>query len=75
MRWEKLAKPLEEIGKWFLNIGLIVIAGLIVQPIVKGKGEFVVKGLLTAIIFGFAGFVVILISELLKGGSKNGGSL
>ena len=57
---------MEELGKWFLNIGLVTIAGLIIQPIVKGHSEFVSKGLLTSIIFGIVGFTLILISELLK---------
>jgi len=66
MRWEKLAKPLEEFGKWFLNIGLITIAGLIIQPVVKGNASFVWEGTFLAIMFAVVGFGLIFLSELLR---------
>ena len=68
MRWEKLAKPLEEFGKWFLNLALITIAGLIIQPIVKENASFVLEGTFLSIMFATIGFGLILISELLRKG-------
>jgi len=65
MRWEKLAKPLEEFGKWFLNLALITIAGLIIQPIVKENASFVLEGTFLSIMFATIGFGLILILEKL----------
>ena len=67
MKWENLSKPLEELGKWILNIGLVSIAGLIIQPLIKGTQKFIPIGLGVAIISALLGFSLILISELLKG--------
>jgi hypothetical protein len=66
MRWEKLAKPLEELGKWFLNAGLAFLVGLVIQPFVKGENSYVLIGLGAILIVVPTGLGLILISELLK---------
>jgi len=66
MRWEKLAKPLEEFGKWFLNAGLAFLVGLVIQPFVKGESSYILIGLGALIIVVPTGLALILISELLK---------
>ena len=70
MRWEKLAKPLEEIGKWSLNAGLAFLAGLVIQPLVKGKNDFLPLGLIAVVFAVFIGAGLILISELIKEDGK-----
>ena len=52
MNWEKLAKPLEELGKWFLNLGLLAIGGLIIQPFTKSNENFICLGAITALATG-----------------------
>ncbi len=66
MNWEKLAKPLEELGKWFLNVGLLAIGGLIIQPFTKGNENFVCLGAITALVTVIVGIALLLISEMLK---------
>jgi len=66
MRWEKFAKPLEELGKWFLNAGLAFLVGLVIQPFVKGENSYVLIGLGAILIVVPTGLGLILISELLK---------
>ena len=66
MRWEKLAKPLEEFGKWFLNAGLAFLVGLVIQPFVKGENAYVLIGIGAILIAVPTGLGLIFISELLK---------
>ncbi len=66
MNWEKWSKPLEELGKWFLNIGLLAVGGLIIQPFIKGNENFICLGAIVALLAVVIGVVLLLFSEILK---------
>jgi hypothetical protein len=66
MKKHKLAKPLEELGKWFLNASLAFLVGLVIQPFTKGNKNYVVLGLVGIVIANLIGFSLIFISELIK---------
>jgi len=70
MKWEKLSKVLEELGKWFLNAGLLFLGGLVIQPFVKGNNSLIWKGLIAILISVPLGAVLIWISETIKGDNK-----
>ena len=63
---EALGKTLEEIGKSFLTTGVMAIAFLIFQPLVKGSTEFIITGSLIAFLSFLMGFGLIYISEVIK---------
>jgi len=70
MKWNKLSKPLEELGKWFLNVGLAFLIGLVIQPFVKGNKKFLSTGLIAIVIVNVIGFILIFISEQIKEDKK-----
>jgi Na+/H+ antiporter NhaA len=62
----KFSKPLEELGKWFLNVGLATYVAVILQPLVKGTETVSFKGFLAVLIAVGIGFGLILLSESIK---------
>jgi hypothetical protein len=66
MWWNKLSKPLEDLGKWFLNVGLAFLVGLVIQPFVKSDERLISLGLVAVIIAVLSGISLIFLSEIIK---------
>ena len=63
---KKTSKVLEELGKWFLNAGLLFLGGLVIQPFVKGNNSLIWIGLIAILTSVPLGAILIWISEIIK---------
>jgi hypothetical protein len=57
---------LEDLGKWFLNVGLAFLVGLVIQPFVKSDERLISLGLVAVIIAILSGISLIFLSEIIK---------
>jgi len=66
MRWEKWSKPLEELGKWFLNVALAIFVATLVHPLFDQNKKIPLLGVIGVLVAIVSGVGLIFISEHLK---------